>query len=211
MSSRKVVLSFGLGVALAASAWQARAQEALVILDENVDTVIKNLSAGEGTPSKSNDAFSGKESIFIGSTGGDGQRYNPNYPGLNIKIVEKPVAADEFRYVTWAWKKDGGEGIQLQIHGIPDTWGHRYHAGKNVKNWNPSLEASPTIPTTWTRHTKDLFADWKAFQVTGIALTAWDGKGGWWDALAFHKSPNPPTAVDPKDKMALTWGELKAR
>lgn len=210
MRSGKWVL-LAIGAAFVVGLVQSQAQEMLLILDENVDQVIKNLSAGEGTPSKSNDAFSGKESIFIGSTGGDGQRYNPAYPGLDIKIVEKPAATNEFRYITWAWKKDGGQGIQLQIHGNPDTWGHRYHAGQNVKNWNPSLQTAASIPTTWTRNTKDLFADWKAFQVTGLALTAWDGKGGWWDFIAFHKSPNPPTAVDPKDKAALTWGALKAR
>lgn len=208
MRSRKIV-SLAVGAALAVGAWQARAQEALVVIDENIDAVLKNLAAGEGTPSKSNDAYSGKESIFIGSTGGDGQRYNDKYPGLDIKIVEKPAAANEFRYITWAWKKDGGEGIQLQIHGVPDTWGHRYHSGKNVKDWTPSKEAKAAAPTSWTRETKDLFTDWKAFQVTGLALSAWDGKGGFWDALAFHKSPNPPTAVDPQDKIAATWADLK--
>jgi hypothetical protein len=187
-----------------------RAAEVMVILDENVDAVIKNLTGGEGTPSKSADAFSGKESLFVGSTGGDGQKYNDKYPGLGVKIVENPKADNEFRYITWAWKKDGGEGLQLQLHGVPDTWGHRYHSGKNVKNWNPSLEADKAIPTKWTQLTKDLFKDWKAFELTGLAFTAWDGKGGFWDGVMLHKSANTPTAVEPAGKAAVTWGTMKA-
>lgn len=203
-------LALLLGAAFIVGTAVATAQEAQIILDENVDAVIKNLTGGEGTPSKSNDAYKGKESLYVGSTGGDGQKYNDKYPALSIKIVEAPKAANEFRYVTWAWKKDGGNGIQLQIHGVPDTWGHRYHAGQNVKNWNPSLEANKAIPASWTLETKDLFKDWKAFEVTGLAFTAWDGKGGLWDVLAFHKSPTPPTAVEPAGKAAISWASLKA-
>jgi hypothetical protein len=199
------------GLLLALAAASAVAQETMLVLDENVDEVLKWASQGAGTPSKSNDAFTGKESLFVGSTGADGQRYNPDVPGWGMKVVETPKAANEFRYVTFAWKKDGGEGIQLQISGTPADWGHRYHAGKNVRNWNPSIEVSTSIPAKWTVVTRDLFKDWQAFTVRGMAFTAWDGKGGLWDSVWFHKGPNAPTAVEPKGKAAVAWASLKSQ
>merc|ERR1712093_959595 len=57
-----------------------------VILDENVDEVIKGIGSGSGTPEKVDDAYQGKEALYIGGTGGDGQNYNANMPK---KIKEK--------------------------------------------------------------------------------------------------------------------------
>ncbi len=184
------------------------AKDAFLILEENVDAVIKDLTGGEGTPSKSTDHLFGSSSLSVGSTGGDGQKFNDKMPGWAFKIVEKPAADDEFRYITFAWKKIGGNGIQLQLHGTPDTWGHRYHAGANVKNWNPSIQVSKDVPKNWTSQTQDLFADWKAFTLTGIAFSAWDGSAGLWDNVYLHKALGV-TPVEPKDKLATTWATLK--
>ncbi|MCH8294874.1 hypothetical protein IH992_27640 [Candidatus Poribacteria bacterium] len=182
----------------------------ITILAENVDDVLAYITSGEGTPSKTADANSGSEALSIGSTGGDGQNFNPNVPDWAFNIVENPAADDEFRYITFAWKKDGGEGIQLQLHGVPDTWGHRYHAGENVKNWNPSIQVSDQIPTTWTSNTQDLFTDWGAFTLTGIAFSAWDGNAGLWDDVFLHQDPELlTTAVEPVHKLTTTWAELK--
>jgi len=126
-------MALSLGVALSASS------AVFTILDENVDEVLGFITSGEGTPSKSNDAYRGSESLFVESTGGDGQNFNSNVPDWSFGVTENPVADSEFRYITFAWKKDGGDGLQLQLHGVPDTWGHRYHGGANVKNWNPSI------------------------------------------------------------------------
>jgi hypothetical protein len=180
------------------------------ILDENVDEVLAAITSGEGTPSKSNDAFSGSESLFVGSTGGDGQNFNPAMPGWSFGITENPVGDNEFRYISFAWKKDGGEGLQLQLHGDPDTWGHRYHGGANVKNWNPSIQAQEDIPTVWTRHVRDLYEDWGEFTLTGIAYSSWDGVGGFYDDIALHQELST-TAVEAKDRAMTMWATLKAR
>ena len=47
-----------------------------VILDENVDAVLKYITKGSGTPKKVADAYAGKAALYVGGTGGDGQRYN---------------------------------------------------------------------------------------------------------------------------------------
>ena len=183
-----------------------------VILDENVDEVIKAIGSGSGTPEKVDDAYQGKEALYIGGTGGDGQNYNANMPGWNFKITETPSADDEFRYITFAWKKKSGTGFQLQLHGDPGTWGHRYHAGANIKDWNPSIQVSEEVPTKWEKQTRDLFTDWEAFTLTGIAFTAWpdgDDNGGFWDYVILHKDPEVQTAVELKNKLTTKWAQLK--
>ena len=197
-------LAFTAGFALQADAGN------FLVLDENVDDVLAVLTSGGGTASKSDDAYTGSESLFVQSTGGDGQKFNGTIPGWDLQIVENPSAENEFRYLTFAWKKDGGRGIQLQMHRNPGGWGFRYHAGELVHEWTPSLQADENIPAVWTEVTKDLFEDWGPFGVSGMAFTAWDGNGGWWDAVYFHTDPTPPTSVEPQGKLASSWAELKA-
>jgi hypothetical protein len=202
----RAVMALSLGVALSASS------AVFTILDENVDEVLGFITSGEGTPSKSNDAYRGSESLFVESTGGDGQNFNSNVPDWSFGVTENPVADSEFRYITFAWKKDGGDGLQLQLHGVPDTWGHRYHGGANVKDWNPSIQVQDTIPASWTEHTRDLFEDWGEFTLTGIAFSSWDGNGGFYDAIHLHQDPeSPTTAVEAKDRLATAWAALKTR
>lgn len=201
----RLAMSLLLCIALGASA------ASFTILDENVDDVLAFITSGEGTPSKSNDAYRGSESLFVGSTGGDGQNFNPAVPDWSFGITENPGGDNEFRFITFAWKKDGGDGLQIQLHGDPDTWGHRYHGGANVKGWNPSIQAQDTVPAAWTEHTRDLFEDWGEFTLTGIAFSSWDGNGGFYDAISLHQDPSPPTAVEARDKVATAWAALKAR
>ena len=102
--------------------------------------------------------------------------------------------------------------MQLQLHGIPDTWGHRYHAQANVLNWNPSIQIQKEIPKEWTTHTADLFTDWKEFTLTGIAFTTWDGEFSLWDNIALHQTKENPLvklAIEPNGKLATTWGVIK--
>ncbi len=68
-----------------------------VILDENVDAVVKYITKVNGTPKKVADAYAGKEALYVGGTGGDGQRYNDKAP-WTFKIAENPKADDEFRF-----------------------------------------------------------------------------------------------------------------
>ncbi|MDE0022599.1 MAG: hypothetical protein OXT69_14615 [Candidatus Poribacteria bacterium] len=200
--------------------FSAYANETLIIVDDkgSVNELIPKLVSGAGNAKlEENDVYKDdddrKAALLVEGIGNDGQKFNQNMPGWQYKIVEKPSRADEFRYITFAWKKKGGSGIQLQMYGQPGGWGHRYHAGVNEKNWNPSIRVSD-LPREWEVHTRDLFEDWNEFTLTGIAFTAWSLDHGIWDHVLFHQEEDDPLAdlsVDPREKAAAVWAELKAR
>jgi hypothetical protein len=99
------------------------------------------------------------------------------------------------------------------LHATTATWGHRYHAGVNEKNWNPSIEVNPDLPKDWEVYTRDLVEDWGEMTITGIAFTAWSLDHGIWDHLVFHQTeedPLAPQAVEPEEKLPMTWGKLKS-
>lgn len=189
--------------------------------EESVKALLPNLTEGAGKASlEKSDVYKddndGKAALLVTGEGGDGQKFRTNMPGWAFKITKNPnpKAKDEFRYITFAWKKVGGAGIQLQLH-APDanTWGHRYHAGANEKNWNPSIQLDPEVPKTWKIYTRDLVEDWKEFVLDGIAFTAWSLQHGIWDHVVLHQTKEDPLAkglpVESKGKLAAAWAALK--
>ena len=176
------------------------------ILDGNVENVIGFLNQGDGLAEKTmSNVFGAAEALKVTTTDSDNQSFRTSVPGWeDFKIVENPKSEDEFRYITFAWKKDGGEGIQLQLSST-QSWGQRYHAGKNVKNWTPSIQVSSEIPKDWKIHTRDLFRDWGEFRLRGIAFSASDGQAGYWDQVILHKTitlvgpPEPETRIFSRD------------
>lgn len=167
------------------------------LLAENVDSVIANLNAGNGTAVKTaGNVDSGIESLKITTIAGrvDSQRYRTTMPSWNYSIVENPTGANQFRYITFAWRKDGGTGIMVQLYGS-GNWNHRYYSGANVGNWVPAIQVSADMPAQWEIVTRDLFADWGAFNLNGIAFTAFNGNYALFDDFYLHKTPFPPIGV----------------
>ncbi len=201
--------------------FSANADEALIVVDDedSINDLLPNLTNGQGIASlETNDVYEddadGKAALKIEVVGGDGQKFNPHIPGWAFQVVQNPSAGNEFRYITFAWKKVGGRGIQLQLHRNPGGWGYRYHGGALVHNWVPSESVNPNIPEEWEIHTRDMFDDWGAFGLSGIAFTAWDGEHAIFDHVVFHQEEDDPLAdlsVDPREKAAAVWAELKAR
>lgn len=199
-------------------AGSAAAQESYVIIHDeaSITDLLKKLTSGDakGTVEKKDvykDDGDAKAALYIDGTGGDGQRFNSNMADWAFKIVKDPKAKDEFRYLTWAWKKLGGTGTQLQLSAGGD-WGHRYHAGVNEKAWNPSIEVTPVMPKEWTLVTRDVWQDQKDMNLTGMAFSPASVPGGLWDHMALHKTKDDPLAVlavQPKGKLAAAWSELK--
>jgi hypothetical protein len=196
-----------------------------VILDENVDAVLKYLTLGDGTPKKVTDAYTGKEALYVNGAGRYGGRGGDAAPWswycTCFKITENPKTDDEFRYITFAWKKNGGRGIMLGLHGYPEANSRlnhfvaraggdynggkvHYHAGAKVFNWpfwSPSIQVSKSVPTKWEKHTRDLFKDWNAFTLTGIGFQPWPegwSTGGFWDYVVLHQNPEIQTPVESK-------------
>lgn len=105
------------------------------------------------------------------------QRFSPKIPGWDFRLREDP-GPGEYRYLRFRWRKNapnakGGVMIQLAFGGI---WSQRYHAGPNSVNFAPSTEVDDDVPEEWTTVTLDLWGDVGDARLTGIALTAMDGK-----------------------------------
>jgi putative membrane-bound dehydrogenase-like protein len=107
------------------------------------------------------------------------QRWNLRIPGWQHRIAENP-GPGEFRYLRFAWKSAGGHGVMIEL-AADGQWPpaekpiHRYYAGKNTTGW-AALQVSPRAPPEWTIVTCDLWKDFGAFTLTGIAPTAMGGE-----------------------------------
>lgn len=133
------------------------------------------------------------------------QRHARRIPGWSFPIAENP-AEGQYRYVRFAWKKVGGEGVMVQISDQNRSWVARYHAGKNVQNWQPSTEVAKEVPAEWTVVTRDLFKDYGPMTVTGMAFTAFDGQYALFDHVVFGR-----TVADLDAATAAALGKTEAR
>jgi hypothetical protein len=159
------------------------------LLDEGFDTlvpVLVNDGGGEnGTIAREDrDVFAGVEAARVTPM----QKYRSRIPGWEFKIVETPKNAGEFRYLRFAWKKVGGNGLMIQFHDPVKTWAFRYHAGTNVYNWQPSLQVSAKAPGEWELVTRDLFKDYGAFTISGFALSPLDGTFALFDHMLLGRT-----------------------
>jgi hypothetical protein len=74
----------------------------VIVMDENIDDAIRFLRFGDADTLVTGDAYSGDEALQV--EWGEGVAAE-NMPGLGFRIVETPRTDDEFRYLTFAWKK----------------------------------------------------------------------------------------------------------
>jgi len=181
----------------------------VVVFDENAAT---ELSAGKFVEGfGSHDAGSVVEistaQKFMGSSSVSctpSQSYNNNMEGWSVPIDETP-------WMTFAWKKDGGTGIMIQM-AYDGAWAYRYFSGVNVTNW-PGIQLEENIPEDWMMYTRNLQDDFAAgWNLTGLALTPWDGNAGYYDHIILHTTEDEgKTAVETSGKATTTWGDMKAR
>jgi biopolymer transport protein ExbB len=124
------------------------------------------------------DKFSGAASVKVTP----GQRFSPMLPGLSAKIRENP-GPGEYRYLQFAWKKQGGQRIGLQLghdgrfgpdEGKPALF--RYDAGPAPNaSFGGAVRLDGNLPGGFVLVTRDLFADFGEFTLTGLSLAALDG------------------------------------
>ena len=219
MKTTHKILGTVLAVVLICSLSSWSAEESVIVIDdaESVKVIIPELVSGSGKADlETKDVYKedddGKAALRVDALGGDFQRFNTDIKSLGLLDIKKSPKVGEYRYITFAWKKKGGTGVQLQLHATTDTWGHRYHAGDNMQGWNPSIQVTPDFPKDWQIHTRDLFEDWGEMTVTGLAFSCSSLDYAIWDHLAFHRTeedPLAPKAVEPQDKLPVTWGKLK--
>jgi hypothetical protein len=163
------------------------------LLEDNGEALLKLLTNPTGDPGEGRIerevTFSGSSSIKIIPM----QRFHPHIPGWGYRIVEKP-GPDEYRYLRFAWRADGCDGIMLQLHDDAD-WNVRYTAGADVPGWGSKFVA-PRPPGEWVVMTRDLFADFGPRTIRGIALTAFGGRAGYFDHIYLGRSVDDLDRVD---------------
>jgi len=131
------------------------------------------------------------------------QKFNPSLPSLGVKIRENP-GPGEFRYLRFAWKKQGGQAICLQLN-HDGQWGpagdkpgkFRYHAGPSGELFGGSIGVDANLPAALTVVTRDLFADFGEFTLNGIALTPVDGEFALFDHIYLSAAPEAFEQVKP--------------
>ncbi len=143
------------------------------------------------------------------------QKFRVKLPGLGVKIVEKP-GAGEYRYLRYAWKKIGGGSVLLQLN-ANGMWGpmrgqgkagYRYEAGPAGNTFNAeAIRTSERLPYGWTVVTRDLFADFGAFELDGLAFTPGDGTAALFDHIYLARSENDfkdcPSALPAEQPLAV--------
>jgi hypothetical protein len=166
-------------------------QKPLTIFEDESSFVL-NLNEGGGTSQIENgDRYSGRSSVKITPD----QRFNERLPGLRVKIVENPAGQGEYRFLRYAWKKKGGATVCLQLN-HDGQWGptatatgkFRYFAGAGPEPYGAALQVDDKIPGEWVVVTRDLFADFGTFTLTGLALSAIDGEFALFDHLYLGRS-----------------------
>jgi hypothetical protein len=176
-------------------------EQPLAIFEDQPEFVT-HLSQGGGMATLVEDAkYSGTASVKIVPD----QKFNPTLPGLGVKIRENP-APGEYRYLRFAWKKQGGQLICVQLahdgqFGVvpPNTGKFRYDAGPEAagESYGASVRVSTTLPADFTVVTRDLFADFGEFTLTGLALSLPDGEFGLWDHIYLGRGLRDFELVQP--------------
>lgn len=188
-----VIRSNTLGVTINVVPGEKPPAEQPLTVFEDEDKFIGYLSKGGGQISlEAGDKYSGKVSAKVTPD----QRFNESVPGWNIKVRQNP-GPNEFRFLRFAWKKKGGATICLQLN-HDGQWGpsanskpgakFRYHAGPGGECYNGSVVVDANLPSEFVVVTRDLFADFGAFTLSGIAFTATDGEYALFDHLYLGKS-----------------------
>ncbi|HEV3007192.1 MAG TPA: hypothetical protein VGX78_22170, partial [Pirellulales bacterium] len=149
------------------------------------------------------DSFSGTDCLRLTP----GERSNPNYPGVRLPVRYQPQLG-EYRYLLFAWRKPGGGRICLQLaHDgrfgpdarsasvapaveMPEGRGtFRYDAGAGPPSLGGSMRVQGPLPANrWQSVTRDLYADFGAFDLTGISLVVPDGEEAFFDHIYLARS-----------------------
>lgn len=123
------------------------------------------------------------------------QKFRAKLPGLGVNITENPVEG-QYRYLRFAWKKRGGQSILLQLNAngafgpLRGTAGpaFRYEAGAENRFNAAAIRVAERLPGGWTEVTRDLFADFGAFRLDGLALTPGDGEAALFDHVYLART-----------------------
>ena len=100
----------------------------------------------------------------------------PDEPG-DVEIDAKSQQQPQQRRVPAALFDQRGQQI-----------GYRYDAGKGDRLYGPAKQVADRLPEEWTVVTRDLYADFGNFTLTGLMLRCPDGESAWFDHLYLGRS-----------------------
>lgn len=175
---------------------------ALYRLFEDEPHFVAQLNEGGGKATlEAGDRYAGQASLRVTPD----QRFRTRLPGLGVKIVEKP-GDGEYRYLRFAWKKKGGGNVLLQLN-ANGAWGpkrgenkpgYRYEAGPANNPFNAeAIKVDAKLPEDWVVVTRDLFADFGAFELDGLAFTPGDGEYALFDHVYLARTARDIELVKP--------------
>jgi hypothetical protein len=158
--------------------------------------LMKNLTTGSGTAIfDAREKYSGSASLRVAND----ERGNPAIAGLNVPIRGEPNPG-EYRYLRFAWKKRGGKQIGLHLARAggfaPAAETNpreslRYHVGRGMeKDYGKSVQFRDHPPDQWEVVTRDLGADFGAFDMTGLRFVCGDGESAWFDHIYLGRAPH---------------------
>ncbi len=169
------------------------------VFEDHVEFLAALTEGGGKASIVADEKYSGLASIKVTPD----QRFNPTIPNLSVKIREFP-APGEYRFIRFAWKKHGGEAICLQLSHDgkfgPEGDGKasfRYHAGPAGQCYGASVAVDEALPGEFTVVTRDLFADFGEFTLTGMALSPVDGEHALFDHIYLGTTAEDFTLVKP--------------
>jgi hypothetical protein len=181
------IIQFAFGVLLT----EAAPRPALELLEDKAANLLKQLS--EGGPGEGHVentvVFSGTSAVKIIPM----QRFQSRIPGWKHRITKEPKAG-EYRYIRFAWKADGNQGIMIQLHDARD-WFIRYTSGIDQFNWGTKFVAAQPSGE-WELVTRDLFGDFGERSLTGMALTAFGGRAAYFDHIYLGASVEALDRID---------------
>ena len=158
------------------------------LVDENLAELVGQIVAGnpkaEDLKVERSDVFTGTEAIVQKGN----ERHVNQLKGWAYKIVETPKAADEFRYLRFAWRKEGGGSILIAFAINNGQWsGKRYAAGP-YQLGGSGVKIAEVAPTEWTVVTRDLFKDYGALSLSSILFSSSNGGTAYFDHILLGQT-----------------------
>jgi len=166
----------------------------LAIFDEESDFA-KRLNRGDGKAEVvDTDCYLGAVSLKVTPS----ERGSARLWNTPLAIRERPRLG-EYRYLRFAWKKQGGERIALQI-GHDGRFGpddpketapgksFRFDAGRGAASFGAAIRVANKPPSEWTVYTRDLYAEFGNFDLTGLSFAALDGDHALFDHLYLART-----------------------
>jgi hypothetical protein len=166
-----------------------------MLVDDDAEALVRQLN-NDGAIARGKDGSKiGRElrDVFCGAScvrATPFQRFATRVQGWSFSIAQNPQPG-QYRYLRFAWKRTDGAAVMIQLH-ASNRWDQRYYAGQltaNVQGWGPMKAIGEAVPRDWELVTRDLFQDFGAITITGIAFTPMEGPGvGLFDYICLGRT-----------------------